>query len=152
MKRFSILMIFACLVMALANAQEIAVTEPLKLTEINRGTYTQSIDSVTSSVPITGQIESIVLTHSGVAARTNDIDIVSTNVWFGQERTIWSKDNVTADATVYPRVPAETTGGVSFTNGYEKITLWHEYVVLRAYNSDNTNSHVQAILIYTKPN
>lgn len=76
---------------------------------------TATQDTVDTQVPVCGEILAIELDLSGAASPNVDIDVLEIDKDGNTLQTIYSADDVTADAVVYPRVPAQDVGGTAVT-------------------------------------
>ena len=147
----SVLMIAS---MAQAGGKLTSVT-PLTLDSISTGSYTAAVDSATSG-RVTGFIEGLSIQFSGTA-RTVDVDVVTvadTGLTGDDARTIFSIDNISAEAFYSIRAGAVDTAGSSLliggTNELIRIPLVGDKIQIRAYAAGATGSNIKVIPFIVK--
>ena len=108
---------------------------------------TAGTNSVTCPNWLVGYVRGIDLNFAGTATATVDVDVVTlTTGGVGRERTIFSIDNITADATYFPQNLGHTTAGVSATN-YLPIWLVSDKVKVDVFGANTTGITVNVDLI-----
>ena len=100
---------------------------------------------LTNSIPVYGLLKGFVINFSGTEASPDiDIDITTLSTEGSKTTTtLYSEDDVTADAQKPVRIPSVTTAGVTTgtTNSYSELMLVGDRFVFSAYDS-NTNAGI----------
>jgi hypothetical protein len=122
----------------------------VKLSVTNVSTSATAVaTSRDESIPITGVIEAIYVDLSGAASPDIDIDIttVASN-GEGAARTLWTKDDVTADVEKAVRYPTVTTADAAISNSVAKIPVAGK-VRLDAYDANKASINVDAYIYFS---
>jgi len=140
------------LMFTMLNVTAYAEVDMVKAAQINTvATNAAAVKTSRSNlVGVNGWLEYIVIDFSGSAGPDIDIDITTVaNTGSGASRTLWTADNVTADAAFAIRGQALTSinGTVGITNTVGRIPLVGETIRVDAYDSD-TNSVILDVYLY----
>jgi hypothetical protein len=116
----------------------------IKLT-ISGVTTSTSAPSTATSLDVNGYIEAVMIDVSGTTPDM-DLDIVTVADADGISQTIFSADDVTADATHYPRRLLQTTAGANIDATYGKIAVANQKIQLQA--SDAGDAGAENVTVY----
>ena len=150
MKKILTSIFFLLIVAMFVNAKDISVIK-LALTNVSTNAAAGTVvDYVDYSGKISGEIENIVLSFSTNAPNV-DVDITTVSgSGTGIARTIYSVDNVTADASVAVEYPVVNTTGVAMTNRGAKIAVSQDKIRLQVFDSDATTVDATAYIVITQ--
>lgn len=134
------LFIAASVACAGPDAQTLTITDV-----ITNATATVATSGVTNTVLLDGYVDAIIVDLGGTESSPDiDIDVGTVGgTGGGPTKVLYSADDVTADAIIYLRIPAETTadGAVGANGNAVKVPLYQDNWYVRAYDA-NTNAGI----------
>ena len=148
MKKITLLIV-GCLLAGVA----LAGPRPIRLylaTVPTNAAATVAAAATTNANSTIGYVNAVYL-NLGVGDGTPDIDIdvLAVGALGSIERTIFSADDVAADAEHYVRAALASTAGAAITDSHGKIPIFAgDRIVLRGYDSDVTNVTTLAVYVY----
>jgi len=117
-------------------------------TASSTNTYGSTVGTTVTPIKVSGKVLGVVVDFSGASSPDVDIDLQTRS---GQAipiaRTIFSINDIAADAEYDVRNSATTTAGVDFTDIPAPIVLIDDYIDLIIYDANKTNINIDVYLI-----
>ena len=142
--------LLACASLCIAGAPHVI---ELTLSNIQTNTTAYSAATAAQGVPstnaystikLTGWVTAVDLDFTGAASPDVDIEVMTGTGGSGKDRTILSKDDITADMLFPVMDQSVNTAGTAITGQGQRIPLWHNLPYLVAYDCNKTNVNVVA--------
>lgn len=148
MKKLIALLLLAALPVFAGDSLDIIV---LEVPEAATNATSQATACATSSVPIYGFLEYVIVDFTSTNSIDVDIDLTTlASRGTGASRTIYSKDDLTADALLPIRVQAVTTAGSAITGWYNRLPMAGDYIKLEVYDASAENVACKVYIIYER--
>jgi len=131
-------------ILTLAVSAAIADPNVVTFSIANASTNAAAIaaDKAESPTVLRGWIDSIVVDGTFAAANTCTVSVATSGSGgTGAARTIFSIATFSADATYFPRIPAQNTAGITDDNADTcKIPVFGDKITVSAYAKGSTNA------------
>ena len=144
MKKTILLTLWLLACASLCVAGDISVIE-LTVANITTNALSSTSTNAYAGPALTGWVIAVDLDLTGESSPDVDIDVMTGTGGSGKDRTILSKDDITAD-TLFPVMDQTVnTAGTAITGQGQRIPLWHSlpYLVAGDCNKANVNAVVR---------